>query len=596
MMDDLTAFVRCGLFSGIEVGSLAQIAERSRARHFDPGEALCRAGDAGERCWVITAGLVDVLGPIGASSTGEVLGRLRKGATVGETALILGEPHRESVVASIPTSTLELDAGAFAEMVARYPVIVTNALRAQHGRLLSARERTAEREVGETVALAAGPSLRGAVARLVAAAGMVSPRPVTSLNRDFSFAGALTAAHDLVTAHGLVLIPAELSAETLEPLLRESDRVVALVGSAEDSATLGTLRRTPGVDAEIEVVLVGAAAHAAGGDWSPDAPLRVIRHCAEVGPQHQPLPAGDIAWLARHLTRTKLGLALGAGGAKGYAHIGTLQVLQEAGYVVDCVAGSSIGAIVGSYLALGADAAEIDATLRAAFDPATVAEIFKIAFSGRASGLDAMTRLLQETTRMATFADTRIPLTIMAADLVERAPAPLRDGPLWEALLAATALAGFFRPYERGGHRYVDGLALVPVPTGAVVEDGADVTVAVNLMGRETLESWPEAEPPESPEGRRRPGMLDDLLGVMDLSQLNESVRHAELADIAVTPRFGPGEWRDFHLADQFLTAGRTAAEEGLPALRSLALPASGHSHINHEGEAGHEPADAIRI
>ena len=72
-MDDLTALARCGLFSGIGVGSLAEIAERLRARHFDPGEALCRAGDRGERCWVITAGLVDVLGPSGASSTGEVL-------------------------------------------------------------------------------------------------------------------------------------------------------------------------------------------------------------------------------------------------------------------------------------------------------------------------------------------------------------------------------------------------------------------------------------------------------------------------------------------------------------------------------------------
>lgn len=63
--------------------------------------------------------------------------------------------------------------------------------------------------------------------------------------------------------------------------------------------------------------------------------------------------SADLGWLARHLTRTKLGLALGAGGAKGYAHVGVLQVLEEAGYVVDCVAGSSIGAIVGAYLASG---------------------------------------------------------------------------------------------------------------------------------------------------------------------------------------------------------------------------------------------------
>jgi len=60
---------------------------------------------------------------------------------------------------------------------------------------------------------------------------------------------------------------------------------------------------------------------------------------------------------------------------------------------------------------------------------------------------------------------------------------------------------------------------------------------------------------------------------VMDLSQLESSVRHAELADVVVSPRFGPCSWQDFHLADLFLEAGRQAAEEQLPLLHSLALP-----------------------
>ena len=106
----------------------------------------------------------------------------------------------------------------------------------------------------------------------------------------------------------------------------------------------------------------------------------------------------------------------------------------------------------------------------------------------------------------------------------------------------------------------------MPVPTGAVIQDGADVTVSVNLIGRHTLASWPEAR--AATRGGRRRGVLDNLLEVMDLSQLSESVRNAELADVVVTPRFGPGEWRDFHLADLFLAAGRDAALDQLPALR----------------------------
>ena len=67
-------------------------------------------------------------------------------------------------------------------------------------------------------------------------------------------------------------------------------------------------------------------------------------------------PGKDAAWLGRHIARTKLGLALGAGGAKGYAHVGALYELEAAGYTVDYVGGSSIGAIVGACIAMGLDA------------------------------------------------------------------------------------------------------------------------------------------------------------------------------------------------------------------------------------------------
>ncbi len=497
-------------------------------------------------------------------------------------------------MASIPTTALELDADALRALAADAPQLVINALRGHQGRLEHARARSAERELGETVAIAAAGPLRRVVPRLVAAARMVSPRPVTSLDRDFSFAGALTAADDLVASHGTVLLGAELEAATIAPLLRESDRVIALAGSAADAAELGRLQRATGAELDVEVVLVGDEAQAAAGAWPPGAPLRVVRRCP--AGEQLPLPDRDLAWLARHVARCKLGLALGAGGAKGYAHVGVLQVLEEAGYAIDAVSGSSIGAIAGAYVALGFGAEEIEATLRDVFDPPTVAEVFKVSLSGRSTSQELMTDLLRRTTGDRRFEDTLIPLTIMAVDLDARAPAPLRDGTLWEALLAATALAGFRRPYERDGHRLVDGLALVPVPTGALVADGADVTVSVNLIARETLPHWPDAEPPEPPPERRRRGVLDDLLEVMDLSQMAESVRHAELADVTIAPLFGPGEWRDFHLADLFLEAGRVAAREQLPALRALALPGGADNRSQHQRGGTIERAGAVRI
>jgi NTE family protein len=269
-------------------------------------------------------------------------------------------------------------------------------------------------------------------------------------------------------------------------------------------------------------------------------------------------------------------LALGAGGAKGYAHVGALYALEEAGYVVDGVSGSSIGAIVGAYLALGMGAADIDRTLREAFTPEAVGEIFQLSLAGGSTGLERITRIFRETTGERRFDDLSIPLTVMSVDLTDRAPAPIREGPIWEALLAATALAGMFPPYERAGHRLVDGLALVPVPTGAAYEDGADIVLSINLMPRETLPAWPGQQPPAAAESKRKGvRMLETILEVMDLSQLEDSIRHAELGDVVLHPRFGPASWRDFHLADLFMAAGREAAERQMPALRALATPQS---------------------
>ena len=351
------------------------------------------------------------------------------------------------------------------------------------------------------------------------------------------------------------MLVAELDPGSIGVLLEQVDRAVVLTGEAEAKG----LPTPAAAAAPLEVVLVGPT-HRPRDD--------VVRVC-EGG-----VSARDTAWLGRHLTKTKLGLALGAGGAKGYAHVGALEVLERAGYTIDYVGGSSIGAIVGSYVALGMSAAEIEATLRAAFTPEAVAEVFKLSFSGESTGRQTMERILRETTRERSFEETEIPLVAMAVDLNGGGlPAPLRNGPIWQALLASTSLAGMFPPLEHHGQRLVDGLALVPVPVDAVADQGADVMVAVNIMSRDTLEAWPGQAPPEPEPKRRGSRMLETLLEVMDVSQLDTSVRHAAQADVIVTPRFGPSSWRDFELADLFLAAGRQAAEEQLPTLQSLARP-----------------------
>ncbi len=567
------------LFEGLSDDELEVVAARMRPRQFRPGEQLCEAGDPSDRIWLITGGLVIWTAGTTAGG-GEIELRMRKGDVIGAQDAITGTERTATVSASTIADTLELDAGDLLELAGRFPRILINVIQTQRERLFRASARSAalfsasvrsSSTRGEEIGLIAGPSLKGVIPGLVAAARMASAQPVTVADRSLSFAGALTASDELAGEHATVLIPSEFDPDTVGVLLDEADRVVALVGNAEEAARLGNVAQAA-EGRRLEIVLVSDEARQASQMWPTGALNLVVRECPRQ--RDFPLTDADTTWIARHLTRTKLGLALGAGGAKGYAHVGVLEALERAGYTVDYVGGSSIGGFVASQIALGYDAREVDARFRRAFSAENTAQLFKSPLVG-AAGMETLTGLLREATKGAFFTHTQIPLVVMAVDLTARAPVAQRRGPLWEALLAALSVAGVFPTQERDGHRLIDAIALVPVPTAAVIEDGADIVVSVNLLGTETLERWPGV--PDEPEGEpakpRRRGPLDTILEAMDLSQLDTSARHAALGDVVITPRFGPAEWRDFNLADLFLEAGRVAASDQMPALAALSRP-----------------------
>jgi NTE family protein len=575
------SLARSPVFEGLDDAELDVVAEHMRPRQFAPDEQLCQAGDPSDRIWLITGGLVSWTASVTAGGEDIVL-RMRKGDVIGAQDAITGKERSATVVASMHTSALELDTEDLISLARRFPQILINVIQMQRERLFraSARSaalfsgsvRSAADRGGEEVGLVAGESLAGAVPALVAAAKTASTREVDFLDRSLSFAGALTASDDLASESATVLIPGDLEPENLAVMLDELDRVVALAGNADEVERLGKVAEAA-EGRNLEVILVSDEAREASRAWSLEFFKRIVRDCPRQ--QDFPLADADLAWVARHLTRTKLGVALGAGGAKGYAHVGVLQVLEEAGYTVDFAGGSSIGGFVATHVALGYDAQETYERFRRAFNDERLAKLFGGAFGGGAVGAETLTGMLKEATEERFFSHTAIPLVIMAVDLTDRGATAQRRGPLWEALLAALAVAGVFPPLEREGHRLVDAIALVPVPTAAVIEDGADVVLSVNLLGAETLDEWPDAPKPEAdePAKAKRKNMLDTLFEVMDLSQLDTAARHAELADVVVTPRFGPADWRDFELADLFLAAGRAAALEQLPALQALCKP-----------------------
>ena len=193
------------LFEGLTDEQLEVVAARMRPRQFAPGEQLCAAGDASDRIWLITGGLVIWTAGTTAGG-GEIELRMRKGDVIGAQDAITGTERTATVSASTITDTLELDAHDLLELASQFPQILINVIQTQRERLFRASARSAalfsasvrsSSTRGEEIGVIAGPSLKGVIGGLVAAARTASPRPVTVVDRSLSLAGALTASDQL---------------------------------------------------------------------------------------------------------------------------------------------------------------------------------------------------------------------------------------------------------------------------------------------------------------------------------------------------------------------------------------------------------------
>lgn len=180
----------------------------------------------------------------------------------------------------------------------------------------------------------------------------------------------------------------------------------------------------------------------------------------------------------------KLGFALGAGGSRGVAHIGFLQAMEEHGIRPDFISGSSMGAVVGGIYCAGISP---EAMHRAVKDLKLhdIASLNPVPL--RKNGLMKMKKarkLISSLIGEKTFEDLRIPFTCVATDLLQGESVVLSEGSVIDAMLASGSIPGVFTPAKIGEYTMLsDGGILERVPTEAVREMGADIVVAVDVLG-----------------------------------------------------------------------------------------------------------------
>jgi NTE family protein len=296
--------------------------------------------------------------------------------------------------------------------------------------------------------------------------------------------------------------------------------------------------------------------------------------------------------------RTRIGLALGGGSARGWAHIGVIRALAEAGIEPDLVCGTSIGALVGAAY-VGGELDRLEAWVKS-LRVQTVVSFLDFSLGG---GLIKGEKLIDFFRSHFVDRDIRElarPFGAVATDLQRGREVWLREGRVTDAVRASIALPGLFTPAQRDGSWLVDGGLVNPVPVSLCRAMGANLVIAVDLnadlLGRHLKpKSARAARKPAADEtetladsvmariqngmsqlginhdnGPRPPAMLDVLASSINIMQvlITRSRLAGEPADVMVTPLLADLGLMEFHRADVAIEAGRRAVAEVMPQLR----------------------------
>jgi NTE family protein len=258
----------------------------------------------------------------------------------------------------------------------------------------------------------------------------------------------------------------------------------------------------------------------------------------------------------------RVGLALGGGAARGFAHVGVLQVLEEAGIKPDLVVGTSAGSLVAALYASGRNAQQLQ-QVATAMDEAAFADWTLPLFNRGLLRGEALARYVNTQVNHRLIENMAVPLGIVATDLNTGQGVLFRRGDTGTAVRASSAVPAVFLPVKIGTQEYVDGGLVSPVPVRYARQMGAEVVLAVDISS--------------APEGNPSSDTLQVLLQTFAI--MGKSINSWELkeADVVVRPALiGMGSG-DFAHKKRAIDAGRAAMLAALPALRA-ALEAKAHA------------------
>ncbi|MRW86630.1 patatin-like phospholipase family protein [Pseudoduganella sp. FT26W] len=264
-----------------------------------------------------------------------------------------------------------------------------------------------------------------------------------------------------------------------------------------------------------------------------------------VQPPVEPLPPKKI----------KIGLALGGGAARGFAHIGVIKALEAQGIYPDIVVGTSAGSVVGALYAAGNTGFQLQ-KLALEMDEASISDWAVPLFRKNTGVLkgEALQAYVNKSVNNLPMEKLKIPFGAVATDLKDGKPILFQRGNTGMAVRASSAVPGVFQPVTINGHTYVDGGLVAPVPVRFARDMGADFVIAVNISTQADVQATVSS--------------LDVIMQTFSI--MGQRINDYELrdADIVITPPLGKMASNDFNGRNQAVLAGEQAAAQVMAQIK----------------------------
>jgi NTE family protein len=533
------------------------------------GATLFEAGQPTDGLYVVVNGALGIYlnrANGGVQYAGQVCG----GETVGELEVISDQPRTATVIALRDSEVARLSNRSFELLLEKNPQSMRQIARIMAQRI-DALQRTGRptRALPKTFAIVPhGQEVdaKGFGAQLVECLRTVGRAELVVFERAHEQTSHYF--HRLERANDHVVYVTDVRPTNWSKLcLRQADSLLLLAHAQVEPASWRALAasqdQSPSPQSQ-EIVLLhqGSGTPPRCGDWLDTQVCR--RH-------HVVRDRADVARIARLISGRGVGLVLSGGGARGFAHIGVLRALKEAGLAVDSIGGTSIGAIVGAGWAAGWDYQQMQQTLRRAFVDTNPLNDYTLPFVSLVSGRK-VTRLLRQAFGDIEIEDLRLPFYCVSANLTSGQSAVHRRGLLWYWLRASAAIPGVLPPVCRQQQVYVDGATINSLPVDVMQDVMSGTIVGVDVSTDRAFETDADSIDVPGPwsffawlKGRRsRISMMKILLRAGMINSTATGIGQRQQTDLLLQPPLASIDLLDWQAFDRVVDIGYRYAVESI--------------------------------